>query len=96
VNPLIYLMASLKDHTRNNPAFVAAVGAVGGLGGGFIAWLRQATDVLQFVSVFFGSLVAIGAFLLALPKIIRLLRNIRTRGIVNADRDSEPPFTPTK
>lgn len=87
-------MASLKEHGRNHPLVVAAIGATGGLGGGIIAWLRQATDVLQFVSVFFGSLLAVGGFVLFLPKIIRFVHNWRRRGIKYADRDSEPPFPP--
>lgn len=86
-------MASLKEYGRSHPLFVATVGATGGLGGGFVAWIQKATTFFQFISVFFGSLVAIGAFVLTLPRIIRFVRNARNKGLANADRDSEPPFT---
>jgi hypothetical protein len=90
------LMSSLKEIGRNHPLATATIGATGGLGGGLIAWLDNATRLFQFVSVFFGALLAVGAFLLFLPKGIRFARNWWRKGLLNADRDSEPPFPPLK
>lgn len=90
-------MISLKEYGRTHPLATAAIGAAGGLGGGgAFAWLDNATRIFQFVSVFFGSLMGIIAFILVLPKLLRLLQNWRSRGLKNADRDSEPPFPPVK
>lgn len=90
------LMSSLKDLGRTHPLATATVGATGGLGGAFLAWIDEASRILGFVSALFGSLVAIIAFILALPKLLRLLQNWRSRGLKNADRDSAPPFPPVK
>ena len=89
-------MASLKDYAQNHPIATATVGATGGLGGGWLSRIHELTTFVQFISALFGSLVAITAFLLALPKLIRLIRNARARGLINADKDSEPPFPPTR
>ena len=89
-------MVTLKEIGRERPLAVATVGATGGLGGWFVAWLDMATRLFQFISVFFGAALAVGAFIMFLPKMVRFLRKWRATGLSTADRESDAPFPPTK
>ena len=86
-SPLEELAARITETVQAKPAVIAAGGGATGLFTWLVDWAHVFSELFQLVAGFFGCLLALGSFLLVLPKLIRFFRAWQARGLDHADQE---------